>query len=46
MQLIAWKDRRQNDLLCVKRDVKHPISRSLMLFSKSNEKEFWCDNNN
>jgi len=26
VQLIAWKDRLRNDLLCVKKDVKQPLT--------------------
>ena len=29
VQLIAWKDHLCNDLLCVKRDVKHLLTHSL-----------------
>jgi len=29
VQLIAWKDRARNDLLCVERDVKQLLKRSL-----------------
>jgi len=29
VQLIAWKDRPQNDLLCVERDVKHLLTHLL-----------------
>jgi len=31
VQLIAWKDRPGNDLLCVERDVKQLLSHSLTL---------------
>jgi len=30
VQLIAWKDRPRNDLLCVERDFKHLLTHSVM----------------
>jgi len=32
VQLMAWEDRPQNDLLCVERDVKHLLTQSLAYY--------------